>query len=62
MQKGGQDMNNTRRLSRRRKLKGFGAALAALGLLATRSFGKPGSVYANQAVVKLIEQAAKAVG
>ena len=55
-------MNNTRRLSRRRMLKGSGAALAALGLLATRSFGKPGSVYANQAVVKLIEQAAKAVG
>jgi pimeloyl-ACP methyl ester carboxylesterase len=41
-------MNNTRRLSRRHMLKGFGATLAALGLLATRGFGKPGSVYANQ--------------
>jgi pimeloyl-ACP methyl ester carboxylesterase len=41
-------MNTTKRLSRRRMLKGSGAALAALGLLATTGSGKPGSVYANQ--------------
>jgi len=41
-------MNNTKRLSRRRMLKGSGAALAAVGLFATTGFGKPGSVYANQ--------------
>jgi len=41
-------MNTTKRLSRRRLLKGSSAALAALGLLATTGSGKPGSVYANQ--------------
>jgi hypothetical protein len=41
-------MNTTKRLSRRRMLKGSGAALATLGLLATTGFGRPGSVYANQ--------------
>jgi pimeloyl-ACP methyl ester carboxylesterase len=40
-------MNNTKRLSRRRMLKGSSAALAALGLVATTGFGKPGSVHAN---------------
>ena len=40
-------MNDTKRLSRRRMLKGSGAALAALGLLATTGSSKPGSVYAN---------------
>ncbi len=41
-------MNTTTRLSRRRMLKGSGAALAALGLIGTTGFGKPVSVYANQ--------------
>ncbi len=41
-------MNTTKRLSRRRMLKGSGAALATLGLLATTGFGRPVSVYANQ--------------
>jgi hypothetical protein len=40
-------MNNPWRLSRRRVLKGSGAALATLGLLATTGSGEPGSVYAN---------------
>jgi pimeloyl-ACP methyl ester carboxylesterase len=36
------------RLSRRRMLKGSGAALAALGLLGTRGFGSPRDVQANE--------------
>ena len=41
-------MNTTKRLSRRHMLKGSGAALAALGLLATTGSGQPNTVYANQ--------------
>src|SRR5262245_32327568 len=41
-------MNTTKRLSRRRMLKRSSAALAALGLLATKGFGKSGSAFANQ--------------
>jgi pimeloyl-ACP methyl ester carboxylesterase len=47
MYKGANEINNPRRLSCRRLPKGSGAALAALGLLATTGSGKPGSVYAN---------------
>jgi pimeloyl-ACP methyl ester carboxylesterase len=41
-------MNNPRRLSRRRMLKRSGAALAALGLLATTGLDKPKTVHANE--------------
>lgn len=41
-------MNNTKQLSRRRMLKGSGAALAALGLLGTRGFGNLRDVQANE--------------
>jgi pimeloyl-ACP methyl ester carboxylesterase len=48
MHKGAKEMNNPRRLSRRRMLKGSGAALAALGLLATTGLDKPKTVHANE--------------
>jgi pimeloyl-ACP methyl ester carboxylesterase len=40
-------MNTTKRLSRRRMLKGSSAALAALGLAATTGFGKSDSAHAS---------------
>ena len=39
---------DTTRLSRRRMLKGSGAALAALGLIGTTGFGNPQSAYASE--------------
>ncbi len=48
-------MNTTKRLSRRRMLKGSSAALAALGLLVTKGFGKPVSAHASHKEITMNE-------
>ncbi len=48
-------MNTTKRLSRRRMLKGSSAALAALGLLVTKGFGKPVSAHASHTEITMNE-------